>query len=279
MNPQTEAISAALKYIEGHLCDSISLEDIANAAGYSLFHFIRIFNKLVSHTPYDYLIRRRLSHAAGMLLETDAQVLDIALACQFDSHEGFTRAFGRLFRMPPTTWRENHHHDQRYVMPLLDDADLSFRQLPDLQPPELIPLDKLCLAGWMYFQSPDKHEEESIKKLFKNTLSEYTFPVLGNSHWEVRMLPTPQVQQEMGFLGVRVMNMSNLPDRFVIKIIRKGEFLRYSHKALTEHREEALKFLYHTFLPKSGLCLKDPVEIEYHGDPPAVFLPVEKATQ
>jgi len=59
MDPQTERILAALGYIEQHLCEPIMVSDIARAAGYSLFHFIRTFNKIVRHTPYDYLMRRR----------------------------------------------------------------------------------------------------------------------------------------------------------------------------------------------------------------------------
>ena len=279
MTPQIEAISAALTYIEEHLFEPISLEDIASSAGYSLFHFIRTFNKIVRHTPYDYLVRRRLSHAAEMLLEGDEKVLDIALACQFDSHEGFTRAFGRLFKMPPTTWRENHHRDQRYIMPPLKKSDLFFRQLPDLQPPELILLDRLTLAGWMYFQSTDEGENSSLKHFFEETLAKNPIPGGGINHWEVRMLAAPSFQKEIRFLGIEVVDESNIPDRCVIKSIRKGEFLRFSHHELPHYRDEALTFLYHTFLPRSGLQLGEPLEIDCHADPPTVFLPVEKSAK
>lgn len=279
MNPQTRAISTALAYIERHLCEPITLENIANAAGYSIFHFIRTFNKIVRHTPYDYLVKRRLSRASEMLLEKDEKVLDIALACQFESHEGFTRAFGRLFNMPPTTWRDNQHRDQRYMMPPLKEADLFFRQLPDLHPPELILLEKLTLAGWMYFQSPDQGDESSLKHLFSETLSTYPIPGGGKSYWEVRMLAVPDFQKEIRFLGIQVTDPSTIPDRFVIKTIRKGEFLRFSHQELSKYRNEALNFLYHTFIPKSGLQLGEPLGIECHGELPAVFLPVMKPAE
>ena len=279
MTPQTEAITAALAYIEVHLCEPISLEDIANAAGYSLFHFIRTFNKIVRHTPYDYLVRRRLSYAAEMLLVEDEKVLDIALTCQFESHEGFTRAFGRLFKMPPTTWREYQHRDQRSMMPPLKEADLFFRQLPDLHPPELIMMDKLTLAGWMDFGLPDEGGESSMKDFLTETLTNYPIPGGRESLWEVRLLATPSFQKVMRFLGVQVADPSKTPDRFVIKTIRKGEFLRFSHHDLPKYRNEALNFLYHTFMPKTGFQLGEPLEIKFHGDPPAVFLPVKKAAE
>ena len=74
--------------------------------GYSLFHFTRLFNQFTGLTPYDYLIRRRLSDASEALLMSDKRIIDIAQDYQFGSHETFTRAFNRLFAMPPSQWRE-----------------------------------------------------------------------------------------------------------------------------------------------------------------------------
>ena len=278
MNPQTEAIAAGLSFIEHHLCDPIYVGDIANAAGYSLFHFIRTFNKIVRHTPYDYLIRRRLSHAARLLLDTDTRVLDIALACQFDSHEGFTRAFGSLFGMPPTAWRHNQLPDRRCIMPAIGLEDLTFRQLPNLKPPELIELDRYFLVGWMHFKKPDDYWEDSAQDLFMKTMSVAPVPGAEKNLWKVRMLPTPQIQQEMVFLGVRVMETPYIADRYVMRMIEGGGYLYFSHHRLLDHREAAINFLYHTFLPKSGLLLSDPLEIEYYGNPPAILLPVEQTT-
>jgi AraC family transcriptional regulator len=278
MNPQTEAIAAGLSFIEHHLCDPISVGDIADASGYSLFHFIRVFNKIVRHAPYDYLIRRRLSRASRLLLETDARVLEIGLSCQFDSHEGFTRAFGRLFGMPPTTWRDNQLPDRRCIMPAMRLEDLTFRQLPNLTLPNLIELDRYFLVGWMYFTKPEDYWEDSAQDLLIKTLSETPVPGAEKDLWKVRMLPTAQIGQEMVFLGVRVTETPYIADRYVMRMIEAGRYLYFSHKRLFDHREAALNFLYHTFLPKSGLRLSDCLEIEYYGDPPAIFLPVGQTT-
>ena len=96
MNERLQAICAAIQFIESHLCDPITVADAAAAAGYSLYHFIRSFNQMVQHTPYDYLMRRRLAVAACELLETERRVIDIALYFQFNNHETFTRGFRRV---------------------------------------------------------------------------------------------------------------------------------------------------------------------------------------
>lgn len=46
-----------------------------------------------------------MSRGAALLLASDASILDIALSCGFDTHEGFTRAFRRQFSMPPRMYR------------------------------------------------------------------------------------------------------------------------------------------------------------------------------
>lgn len=278
MNPQIKAIAAALDYIEGHLCEPITVGDIADAAGYSLFHFIRTFNKIIGHTPYDYLMRRRFSHAAELLFKTESRVLDIALTCQFDSHEGFTRAFRRLFGIPPITWRERKTSDWRVLIPALKQEDLVFRQVLDFTQPEIIHQEKLCLAGWMTIFTPETGSEESFRQLFLQSLSGKPVPGCGKGLWEVRQPANSDAQGDMYFIGVRVSEERDIPDPYVSKVIKGGQFLCFSHPKAIEYREAAFHYLYHTFLPKSGLDLVDPVEVLHHGEPPTLMLPVEKAS-
>jgi AraC-like DNA-binding protein len=272
MNPQTRAIAAALDFIEGHLCEPVTVGDIANAAGYSLFHFIRIFNKLVRHTPYDYLIRRRLSVGAEQLLRTDAQVLEIALACQFDSHEGFTRAFGKLFGMPPSTWRENGFQDLRRMMPALGEEDLLFRQLPGFSPPQLTRLEKSYLAGWMALH-PSGSSEALLGQL-EAALAEESLPERDRILWEIQTLPTPAVEQVTHFWGIRLKAIPETTRRLALWVIPKGEVVCFSHPRLAEFREAALRYLYHTFLPRAGLPLGEGLEMFEHANLPALYLPI-----
>jgi AraC-like DNA-binding protein len=103
---QQQAILRAITYMDAHLRDSISVADVAAAAGYSLYHFCRVFGTRARQTPYDYLIRRRMTEAAEAVLHSDQRIIDIALDYQFDSHEGFTRAFGRMYGCAPSEARQ-----------------------------------------------------------------------------------------------------------------------------------------------------------------------------
>ena len=66
-----ETIFEAIEFIEANLKEAIAVADIADAVGYSLYHFCRVFNRAIKHSPYDYLMRRRLSESAQELIETD----------------------------------------------------------------------------------------------------------------------------------------------------------------------------------------------------------------
>ena len=101
----TREMKAALDYIEHHLNEHIKSEDAADAAGFSRYHFQRIFKKETGLGIYEYIQRRRLSKAASLLLYTDMPVIDIALYFCFDSQEAFTRAFKRIYGIPPGRYR------------------------------------------------------------------------------------------------------------------------------------------------------------------------------
>ncbi len=133
---QLDAISGAISFIEEHLRSPIGVADVAEAASYSLYHFCRVFGRLTRLTPYEYLIRRRMTLAAEDVLADNYKIVDIAFRYQFESHEGFTRAFGRTFGICPSAARH-----QGYIPPLCCLPHLTREHLVCLQEQDgLIPV-------------------------------------------------------------------------------------------------------------------------------------------
>jgi AraC family transcriptional regulator len=91
--------------IASRLDEDISLKTLAARAGLSPYHLQRVFSNAVGETPKQLTLRLRLGRAAVLLLTTSDSVLDVALACGFQSHEVFTRAFRRRFGMTPRAYR------------------------------------------------------------------------------------------------------------------------------------------------------------------------------
>lgn len=101
----SKEIQAAINYIEMNLCEKLSVEEIANAVGFSKFYFHRTFQSEVGIPIYDYIRKRRLASAASALLNTDISILDIAVNFRFESQEAFTRAFKSIYQLPPGQYR------------------------------------------------------------------------------------------------------------------------------------------------------------------------------
>ena len=94
-------IQGALSYIESNLDKPLTLDDIAGAAGFSKYHFHRIFKHETGITLYEYIRKRRLAGASRLLRTTNLSILDIAVYFCFESQESFTRAFKKVYKLPP----------------------------------------------------------------------------------------------------------------------------------------------------------------------------------
>ncbi|WP_350299869.1 helix-turn-helix transcriptional regulator [Peribacillus frigoritolerans] len=99
-------IQKTIEYIENSLQDELSLENIARFAGFSKFHYHRIFQKEVGVTVSEYIRYRRIANAANMLLYTDEKIIDIALYYRFETQESFTRSFKKYYDLPPGQYRK-----------------------------------------------------------------------------------------------------------------------------------------------------------------------------
>lgn len=84
-----------------------TIEDAYAQSGYSPRHAERLFRELTERSVGDYLRAVRLTKSSERLLASRDAVLDIALDAGFDSHEGFSRAFFKVFRVHPQSYRKD----------------------------------------------------------------------------------------------------------------------------------------------------------------------------
>lgn len=100
------ALEKALKYIEDNLCDDIDLSSIAKEAGYSLYHFHRVFKGAVGDSVKDYIRKRRITEAAKELIHSNKPTMDIAVKYGYQSREAFSRACERIYGRSPSEIRQ-----------------------------------------------------------------------------------------------------------------------------------------------------------------------------
>lgn len=88
----------------------VGLEQVARDACLSPARAQRVFSGIVGESPKQYQLRVRLQRAAALLLGSDVRIVDIAIASGFESHEAFTRAFGRMYGLSPSRYRKTLDH-------------------------------------------------------------------------------------------------------------------------------------------------------------------------
>ncbi len=102
----TGRINRAMDYIQQHLTEELTLEAVAHAAGFSKFHFHRIFSACVGETLNHFVKRVRVERAAWQLSGNPVKpVTDIALDCGFSGSASFARAFREVMGVTASEWR------------------------------------------------------------------------------------------------------------------------------------------------------------------------------
>ncbi|QTM97943.1 helix-turn-helix domain-containing protein [Sediminibacillus dalangtanensis] len=101
-----ESIQRAIDYMEAHLLEPISLQDVAKQAHVSTFHFQRTFTILTDISVGEYIRRRRLTLAAQELMQTSIKVIDLAYKYGYDTPEAFAKAFRRQHGISPSESRK-----------------------------------------------------------------------------------------------------------------------------------------------------------------------------
>jgi len=104
-------VTELVRHIDGHPAAAHSLESLAHAAGLSPFHFTRVFQGAVGVSPHQYVMRMRLQHAAGRLVDRSAKVLDVALDAGFGDVSNFNHAFKREFGVSPRAFWQRPNRD------------------------------------------------------------------------------------------------------------------------------------------------------------------------
>lgn len=101
-------IMSICSYIDEHFTEEITLEEVASVAGYSKFHFSRIFKQLTNISFYKYVNLQRIKYAEELLLNPDLSISKIAIACGYSSTSAFIRMFKQLKNCTPTDYKELH---------------------------------------------------------------------------------------------------------------------------------------------------------------------------
>lgn len=272
-----EAIEQSLDFIEEHLAEEISTEELANTACLSPFYFQRLFKRLVRKTVQEYVKLRRLAKVIENLKDTDRRILDIALDYGFSSHANFTRVFKETYGMTPDQYRKD--------LPMLNTFDRPQVAMNYVLVDEGIPLavgDIVLEIQRKTLEQPERYFgfETEVKISEQTPVGESTGIDVPGQLWkryhsEKELLAaslSSEVELGMSYMGNAAQGCftyfagglaqklpDQLPEGFVKKELPAGEYIVCTIEAenfedlVTVALDQANKYLFGTWLPRHDL--------------------------
>ena len=108
-----QIIQDSIDYIEDNLKTELTAQEVSDRAGFSMFHFYRIFQTAVGLPVMQYVLRRRLLHAIYEISQ-GGTMIDVALTYGFETYGGFYKAFVREFGCTPTRYLTKYKAKKPY---------------------------------------------------------------------------------------------------------------------------------------------------------------------
>lgn len=102
----SKELEKVLKYISDNLGEELTLEGLADIAGFDKNYFLRKFKKQIGTTPMVYILSRRIERAKSLLRFSDLNITQIAITTGFKSVHYFSRVFFKYVKVRPSDYRK-----------------------------------------------------------------------------------------------------------------------------------------------------------------------------
>jgi AraC family transcriptional regulator len=258
MNPAQKA----LWFIESHLAEELTLDEVSAIGGVSRFHMVRAFAAATGLSVMRYVRARRLSEATRSLAGGAPDILTLALDADYGSHEAFTRAFRDHFGVTPEAVRSARRLDHLKLQePILMDSTPS----DNLHAPRFETTAPLLIAGigerynhengagipgqWQRFQ-------QSVANI-PGRIGPVAYGVCCNG-------------DDAGnfdyIAGVEVCDFSDLPREFSSVRIPEQRYAVFTHREHISTIRRTINAIWNHWLPASGLKAADAPSFERYDE-------------
>jgi AraC family transcriptional regulator len=256
------AANKALWYVETHLAEEITLDEIAAACGISPFHLTRAFGAATGYSIMRYVRVRRLSEAARSLATGAGDILAVALDAGYGSHEAFTRAFRDQFGLTPEVLRGQRHVDN---LILVEAIEMDSTLLTDLEPPRFEDGRPLLVAG--FGQRYTCETSTAIPAQWQRFI-----PHIGHVAGQIGGTTYGVCCNSDGagnfdyICGVEVGGFSDLPAEFAHIRINPQRYAVFTHRDHISTIRRTVGTIWNKWLPESGYTVAEAPDFERYQD-------------
>jgi AraC family transcriptional regulator len=257
-------IQNAIDYIEENLLEELQLIHIAKQANFSPYHFHRIFSATVGETIKTYIRKRRLTEAAYELRRDESRIIDIAIKYQYESQESFTRAFKKMFNVPPGDYRNLSTFPAHFEKSKLSEEAIMHRAYGIEVKANIVSMETFWVVGLEYvgpvtFQGDLWDQFIPRMKEIKNATGK------GVSYGVCYATPDMCQEGEVSYMAsLPVTKAEDVPDGMVARKVDGGNFAVITHKGAISKISDTIDFVYNSWLPKSGYEVDDRADLELY---------------
>jgi len=212
-----DILQEILRYIDTHVKDELNVNKLAVRAGFSPYHFCRIFQWNIGYSLMEYVRNRRLAFAASEL-NSGRRIIDIAVDYGFETHSGFTKAFRRYFGSPPEKYRVYGSFNVP-MLPILEKAK-QYINGGIVMEPKIVMKKAVRLAGFVLKTTANNGEhKKAIPKFWQEYISSGKMDKLRGeafiknlSEYGAYFMPNPETGEMEYVIGLEVKDSPDFPN-------------------------------------------------------------------
>lgn len=266
------SLEKAIEYIEQNLEEELYSEDIAKAAGYSLYHLTHIFTAVIGEPIGSYIQKRRLSNSCKKLLYTKKRIIDIALDSGFGSSEAFSRAFKSTYGVSPIIYRKNNADLYTGTKKMLDRETILHLAKGITIKPHIVELDKITVAGIRGKTSTlDNVLADLWNRLFEicsqipASLEARRFGICETDRTKTYISKDGNVAFSE-IVGIEVDGLGQLPEGVDTKIIPGGRYAVFTHRGTVDTLIKTYDYIWGSWILFTKEMLDDREDFEIYDE-------------
>ena len=269
-----ERIEKSIDYIESNLRNRIVLDDIAETACLSKYHFHRLFSAIVGETSGDYIRKRRLTEASKLLTTQPVKISDIAYEFQFETQQSFSRSFKSHFGISPGQYRKKHLCRFMYERKKITKQRLKNLGVISMQPivkeineRKIVGMEKTTTLNTTYIDIPKLWEDfcSRIHEI-ENVANKDVFYEVRKPDMNFSMNDFKETSEFTEIAGVEVLNFDNIPEGMTSVTLPAGRYAAFTHKGSPMNLRQTYEYIWGTWLPNSEYEADLKYDFELYGE-------------
>lgn len=260
------SLNKVLVFIQSNIDRKLSLQELSEVAGFSCFHFHRIFSAFVGESPGSYIRRLTLEKSARMLAYSDKSITDISFENGFETPSSYSRAFKKVFGVSPSEYKntvpvvlKSNEEYQKVLKELVMQNFLGIKELEDM--------------NVLYVRKTGNYEEAAcqawsvlMKYCYSNKIRMEGTKCIGIGYDDPSITPENKLRYDA---CITCEDDIKVEGEISTQIIKGGKYAVFLHKGSYKNLNETYRAIFMEWVPSNGkqVANKPSFELYLNRDP------------